>query len=63
MALAFPRILSTRIFDPMVGDNPNGTGLGLSIARELVQRHGGLIELGKYKGHTSFSVYLPFPDE
>lgn len=57
-----PDDIAERIFDPMVGANPTGTGLGLSIAQELVQRQGGLIDLGEYKGHTCFRIYLPFPD-
>jgi len=46
----------------MVGANPAGSGLGLSIAQELVQRQGGLIDLGEYMGYTCFRIYLPFPN-
>ena len=57
-----PEQIADRVFDPMIGANPGGTGLGLSIAQELVQRHGGLIDLDEYKGHTCFTIYLPFSD-
>ena len=57
-----PENIAERIFDPMVGANPAGSGLGLSIAQELVQRQGGLIDLGEYMGYTCFRIYLPFPN-
>jgi len=54
-----------QIFLPMVTRREGGTGLGLSISQEIVQSHGGFIELDEpQESHdTCFSVYLPYqPD-
>ncbi len=50
------------IFEPFftTKDIGNGTGLGLSLAYDIVQEHGGWIEVESKKGEGScFSVYLP----
>ena len=37
-----------------------GTGLGLSIVRNIVQQHGGSIEVGRRDGGgTAFAICLP----
>jgi signal transduction histidine kinase len=51
-----------RIWDPFftTKDVGEGTGLGLSIVHELVERHGGTIEVETRVGEgTSFTVKLP----
>ncbi|MDQ3366073.1 MAG: HAMP domain-containing histidine kinase [Myxococcota bacterium] len=56
-----PEVLP-RIFDPFftTKDVGEGTGLGLSIVHELVERHGGTIEVDTRLGQgTTFTVKLP----
>jgi two-component system sensor histidine kinase BaeS len=54
-----------KIFEPFVrggqgGRFPEGMGLGLSIARELVEAHGGKLELESTGGvGSTFTVWLP----
>ena len=51
-----------RIFDPFftTKDPEEGTGLGLSISRDIVDRHGGTLEVESEVGKgTTFTVRLP----
>jgi two-component system sensor histidine kinase BaeS len=60
-----PTDLQEKMFEPFVRGGqgrrfPQGMGLGLSIARELVEAHGGRLELESEAGiGTKFTVWLP----
>jgi two-component system, NtrC family, sensor histidine kinase HydH len=50
----------SRIFDPFFTTKSSGTGLGLSICHELVQAHGGEIQVASVPGcGTTVRVVLP----
>lgn len=50
------------IFDPFFTTRENGTGLGLAIVRQLIEGHGGRIEVSSSEGDgTAFTFTLPLP--
>lgn len=51
------------IFDPFYTTKPNGTGLGLSIAHQIMEQHGGRIEVNRNpdRGMT-FSLFFPLAE-
>jgi len=53
----------SRIFDFYYSTKEGGTGLGLSIAQQIVEEHGGRIEVESEEGKGSvFAVFLPNAD-
>ncbi len=65
--LGIPTELQQKIFEPYFSTRSQATGLGLSVAREVVQEHGGVLEVESRAGEGSvFTVFLPavdaFPD-
>jgi signal transduction histidine kinase len=55
-----PAELRTRIFEPFFTTRARGTGLGLPIARQIVEAHGGKLEVGERRGGGArFTVRLP----
>jgi signal transduction histidine kinase len=49
-----------KIFEPFFSKRAGGTGLGLAIARQMVENHGGLIEVDSQLGKgTTFRIRLP----
>jgi signal transduction histidine kinase len=52
------------IFQPFVSSKGKGMGLGLSITREIVEGHGGRVEVESAPGAgTTFTVLLPLYEE
>jgi two-component system, NtrC family, sensor histidine kinase HydH len=55
-----PSELREHIFEPLFTTKPKGTGLGLTICRQIIQRHGGAIELIETGSQgAAFQVRLP----
>jgi two-component system, NtrC family, sensor kinase len=53
--------LRERIFEPFFTTKPpgSGTGLGLTMAREIVERHGGILDVREAPGGTLFHIEVP----
>ncbi len=63
-----PRLLMPRVFEPLFTTKGNlATGLGLWVSKEIVQRHGGKIQLRSNAEPpvtwTAVSVQLPVPGD
>jgi signal transduction histidine kinase len=55
-----PAEFRERIFEVFYSSRGGGTGLGLPIARQIVERHGGTIEVDSVEGRgTTFRMRLP----
>ena len=49
-----------KVFDPLFSTRSFGTGLGLPTVRQIVEQHGGSVEIASEVGHgTSVLVTLP----
>lgn len=58
-----PRELAERVFDPFVTTYADGTGLGLSMVLQIVEMHGGRIELAPDIPGATFIISLPSATE
>lgn len=55
-----PTELRSRIFEPFFTTRAKGTGLGLPIARQIIEAHGGKLDVGERRGGGArFTVRLP----
>jgi len=55
-----PEALAERLFEPFVSQRAGGIGLGLAVVRQVVEGHGGKIQVGRSPwGGGLFSVSLP----
>jgi signal transduction histidine kinase len=49
-----------QIFDPFFTTKINGTGLGLSLVKNVINKHGGIIQVqNQVKKGNKFTIYLP----
>jgi len=59
-----PDNIKNKIFDPLFTTKPHGIGLGLALSYNIIQRHGGRIDLKSKEGEgTCFVVHLPISKE
>lgn len=55
-----PPALREQIFEPLFTTKAKGTGLGLAICRQLMEKHGGSIQLIDSDQGASFELRLPY---
>ncbi len=54
-----PSNLRETVFEPLFTTKSKGTGLGLSICRQILEKHGGTIEVLPATDGTTFEIRLP----
>ncbi len=54
-----PAEIQARMFEPFFSTKSFGIGLGLPIVRQIMERHGGGVELQSRPGRTTFTLWLP----
>ena len=57
-----PVALRATLFDPFVTERVGGSGLGLAVAKQIVERHGGHIELEPSSRGATFAFTIPTGD-
>jgi two-component system, NtrC family, sensor histidine kinase PilS len=57
-----PPELSEKVFAPFFSNRTDGTGLGLAIVRQIVENHGGRVEIDRDADYACIMrVFLPLP--
>jgi len=57
---SIPQNILQHIFDPFFTTKPNGTGVGLSVSLQIIENHGGGIDVKSRSGEgTTMSITLP----
>ena len=51
----------SRLFEPCFTTKPEGEGLGLAIVSQIVDDHGGAMQVSSQPGATVFRIRLPMP--
>ena len=51
--------IADRAMDPFFSTKAQGTGLGLAITRQIVEDHGGSMEVSPTADGTKISLHLP----
>ena len=50
------------VFEPFFTTKENGTGLGLAIVRQIIESHGGNVQVSSREGNgATFVISLPLP--
>lgn len=52
-----------RLFEPFATGRAEGTGLGLAVSRQIIERHGGALQLLDGSGGAAFEIRLPLAAE
>ena len=59
-----PENIKSHLFEPFVSTKSTGSGLGLSLVANVIDEHGGIIEVNSNSSKTVFTVLLPsFKDQ
>ena len=59
-----PDDVMARVFEPLFSTRTFGVGLGLPTVRQIVEQHGGVVEISSREGHgTTVEVWLPVSDQ
>ena len=55
-----PEYVQEKIFEPLFSTKSFGVGLGMSAVKQIMQQHGGGIEIETEAGHgTEITLWLP----